>query len=149
MTEAEVSGSLRLVGVSGGEEGSVVGETRETGRGEGNVVGEIRESGGRKGTVVGETGLIEGSIPGSGFDSEAKDDTDLGNETPPKKCRKRDPPFVLETPDRKLLAEIPVASNGAFVGQSSQMQAFVDQVNATSCCGTLGCTGLLKPTRVN
>ena len=25
-----------------------------------------------------------------------------------------------------LLSEIPVASNGAFVGQTSQMQAFVD-----------------------
>ena len=56
---------------------------------------------------------------------------------------------MLETPDRKLLAEIPAASNGAFVGQTSQVQAFVDQVNATSCCGTLACTGLLKPTRVN
>ena len=53
------------------------------------------------------------------------------------------------TPGRKLLAEIPATSNGAFVGQTSQVQAFVDQVNATSCCGTFGCIGLLKPTRVN
>ena len=50
--------------MSGGE-GSVVGETRESGGREGNMVGETRESGGREGTVVGETGLIEGSIPSS------------------------------------------------------------------------------------
>ena len=112
-------------------------------------MGETRESGGREGTVVGETGLNKGSIPSSEFDSEAKDDTDLGNETPPKKRRKRDSPFVLETPDRKLLAEIPAVSNGAFVGQTSQVQAFVDQVNATSSCATVGCTGLLKPTCFN
>ena len=55
---------------------------------------------------------------------------------------------MLETPDRKLLAEFPVTSNGAFVGQTFQVQAFVDQVNATSSCATLGCTGLLKPTSV-
>ena len=160
MTEDEVSGSLSLVGVSGGGEGRVVGETRESGGGEGNVVGETRESGGGEGSVVGE---IEGSmgvdprrepdaggreVPSSEFDSEAEDDTDLGSETSPKR-RKLDPPFVLETPDRKLLAEIPVASNGAFVGQTSQVQAFVDQVNATSSCTTPGCTGLLKPTHVN
>ena len=113
-----------------------------------SVVKETRESGGREGTVVGETGLIEGTIPGSEFDSEAEDDSDLGSETPPKKC-KIDPPFVLETPDRKLLAEIPVTSNGAFVGQTSQVQIFGDQANVTSSCITLGCTGLLKPTRVN
>ena len=53
---------------------------------------------------------------------------------------------MLETPDRKLLAEFPVTSNGSFVGQTLQVQAFVDQVNATSSCATLGCTGLLKPT---
>ena len=55
---------------------------------------------------------------------------------------------MLETPDRKLLAEFPVTSNGAFVGQTSQVQAFVHQVNATSSCATLGCTGLLKPNSV-
>ena len=65
MTEAEVSGSLSLVGVSGGREGNVVGETWESGGREGTVVGETWESGGREGTVVGETGLIEGSIPRS------------------------------------------------------------------------------------
>ena len=47
MTEAEVSGSLSLAGVSGGGERSVVGETRGSGGGEGNVVGVTRESGGR------------------------------------------------------------------------------------------------------
>ena len=46
MTEVEVSRSLSLVGVSGGE-GSVVGETREGGQGARNVVGETWESGGR------------------------------------------------------------------------------------------------------
>ena len=75
---------------------------------------------------MGETELIEGSIPSSEFDSEAKDDTDLGNETPPKKHRKRNSPFVLEFPDRKLLAEVPAATNWTFVGQTSQVQAFVD-----------------------
>ena len=143
--EGSVVGETRE---SGGREGTVVWETRESGGREGTVVGETWESGGREGTVVGETGLIEGSIPGSEFDSEAEDDTDLCSETPPKK-QKIDPPFVLETPDRKLLAEIPAVSNGAFVGQTSQVQAFVDQVNATSSCATVGCTGLLKPTRFN
>ena len=42
-----------------------------------------------------------------------------------------------------------VSSSGTFVGQTSQMQAFVDQVNATSSCATVGCTGLLKPTCFN
>ena len=107
VTAMEVSGSLSLVGVSGGREGNVVGETRESGGGEGNVVGETRES-----------------------------------ESPIKK-HKINPPFVIETPDRKHLAEFP---DEAFVGQTSQVQAFVDQVNATSSCVTLGCTGLLKPT---
>ena len=51
------------------------------------MVGETRESRRRERTMVGETELIEGSIPGSEFDSEAKDDTDLGSETPPKKCK--------------------------------------------------------------
>ena len=56
---------------------------------------------------------------------------------------------MLKTPDRKLLAEIPAASNGAFVGQTSQVQAFVDQVNATSCCGTLGLHRLVEASCVN
>ena len=42
-----------------------------------------------------------GRTPSSEFDSETKDDTDLGSETPLKK-RKLDPQFVLETPDRNL-----------------------------------------------
>ena len=127
-------------------------EGRDCG-GKGNVMEETRESGGREETVVRETGLIEGSmvvdprrepdaigreelnIPSSEFDAEAEDDTELGSETPLNK-HKIGFPFVLETPDRKLLAEIPATSNGTFV-------AFVDQVNAISCCGTLGCTGLL------
>ena len=43
--------------------------------------------------MVGETGLIEGSIPSSQFDSEAEDDTDLGNETPPINVARETPPL--------------------------------------------------------
>ena len=133
-------------------------------RGEvGNVVGETPERGGREETVVGKTGLIEGSmavhlhrepdaggreelnVPSTDCDTEAKS---WVVKHPPRNTKYR-PSLSARNPDRKLLAEIPVASNGAFVGQTSQMQAFVHQVNATSCCSTLGCTGLLKPTCVN
>ena len=57
MTEAEVSGSLSLVGVSGGE-GSVVGETQEGGQGARNMVGETRESEGR-GAWWGRLGRVD------------------------------------------------------------------------------------------
>ena len=103
ITAMKVSGSLSLVGVSGGAEGSMVGETRESGEREGSMVGETSESGGGEGSMVGE---IEGSmgvdpcreldaggreVLGSEFDSEAEDDTDMGSESPIKKC-KIDPP---------------------------------------------------------
>ena len=106
-------------------------------------MGETRESRGGRGTWWGRLvnpcrELYVGGGTGSEFDSEAEDDTDLGI-----KKHKINPPFVIETPDRKLLAEFP---DEAFVGQTSQVQAFVDQVNATSSRATLGCTDLLKPT---
>ena len=84
MEEGSVVGETRE---SGGREGTVVGETRESGGREGTMVGETRKSGGREGTVVGETGLIEGSIPGLEFDSETENDTDLGSGRPPRNAK--------------------------------------------------------------
>ena len=78
---------------------------------------------------------------------EDENDTDLQYETPPK-IRKPDPEFVLETPERRGFAEFPGGSNGAFVGQTSQLQAFIDQINATSMCASDGCNGLLAPVSI-
>ena len=36
-------------------------------------------------------------------------------------------------------------SNGAFTGQTSQLQAFVDQINKSLKCATPACNGILKP----
>ena len=36
-----------------------------------------------------------------------------------------------------------------FIAQKSQLQAFIDQINASSRCATQGCEGLLKPVCVN
>ena len=82
MTEAEVSRSLSLVGVSGGGEGSVVGEIKDPHR---------------------EPDAGEREVAGSEFDSEAEDDTNLGSESPLKK-RKIDSPFVLGNSRQETLS---------------------------------------------
>ena len=48
----------------------------------------------------------------------------------------------LPTPVRKLLTEDPVIAT-AFVGDTSHIQKFVDQVNCTNKCSSPGCTGQL------
>ena len=76
------------------------------------------------------------------------DNDDIDYETPQKQ-RKLDSEFVLDTPNRRGQAEIPGVSNGAFMGQTSQLQAFVDQINKTSKCATPGCNGILKPVTID
>jgi hypothetical protein len=66
----------------------------------------------------------------------------------PQKKRKLDPEFLSETPDRRGLAEFSCKSNGQYVGHTSQLQAFIDQINATSTCATSGCNGQLKPVSI-
>lgn len=102
----------------------------------------------------GEVGRV--SDPAHAEESEAADltsedpqissDTDI-EETPPKKCR-LDPKFLLETPERWFLGEYPAISNSLFLGQTLQLIAFVNQVNATSVCATPCCSGKLKPVSV-
>ena len=75
-------------------------------------------------------------------DPQTSSDTDV-EETPPKKCR-LDPKFLLETLERRCLGEYPAISSSLFLGQTSQLRAFVDQVNATSVCATPCCSGKLK-----
>ena len=75
----------------------------------------------------------------TGSDLSPDDDSDY--ETP-QKLRKLDSEFVLDTPNRRGQAEIPGVSNGAFMGQTSQLQVFVDQINKTSKCATPGCNGI-------
>ena len=99
----------------------------------------------------GEVGMV--SDPAHAEESEAADftsedpqtssDTDV--ETPPKK-RRLDPNFLLVTPERRCLGEYPAISNSLFLGQTSQLRAFVDQVNATSVCATPCCSA--KPVSV-
>ena len=97
MTEAEVSRSLSLVGVSGGGEGSVVGEIKDPHREpDAGEVGEIKDP-------HREPDAGEREVPGSEFDSEAEDDTDLGGESPLKK-RKIDSPFVLGNSRQETLS---------------------------------------------
>ena len=70
-----------------------------------------------------------------------------GTKTPQKK-HKLDPEFVLETSGRRGLAESSSKSNGQYVGHTSQLQAFIDQINATSTCATSDCNGQLKPVSI-
>ena len=82
----------------------------------------------------------------TGSDLSSDDDSDY--ETPQKLC-KLDSEFVLDTLNRRGQAEIPGVSNCAFMGQTSQLQAFVDQINKTSKCATPGCNGILKPVTID
>ena len=77
--------------------------------------------------------------------SSDTDDTDI--ETPPKK-RRLDPNFLLDTPERRCLGEYPAISSSLFLGQTSQLRAFANQVNATSVCAIPCCSGKLKPVSV-
>jgi len=40
-------------------------------------------------------------------------------------------------------------SNDTFRGQTSQLQAFVDQINKSSKCAIPGCNGILKPVTID
>ena len=73
------------IAVSGGGEGNVVGESRESGEGEGTVVGEIE--GGMEVDLCRELDAGGREVSGSEFDSEPEDDTNLGSESPIKKCK--------------------------------------------------------------
>ena len=94
-------------------------------------------------TAVSEPEPRENSVT----DSELSSEGDTSTETP-QKIHKLDSEFVLSTPDRRCLAEFPSSSNGAYVGQTSQLQAFIEQINATSNCATPGCNGQLEPVTI-
>ena len=68
-------------------------------------------------TAVSEPEPRENSVT----DSELSSEGDTSTETP-QNIRKLDSEFVLSTPDRRCLAEFPSSSNGAYVGQTSQLQ---------------------------
>ncbi len=139
-------GDHPVEGRSGGEANTEVSE---------RVVGTIRDdpiNEGREGSIEGDPvpremeGREELETTGSDLASEDSD-TDVASETPVIK-RKLDPEFVLDTPQRRGLAEFPGLSNGLFVDQTSQFQGFIDQVNETSKCATPSCEGKLKPDSV-
>ena len=99
-------------------------EWEQSGGGNGNKVGETRESRGGRGTWWGRLGRVEGGWEQTGGDQgEWKGEGNVVGETreseSPIKKHKINPPFVIETPDRKHLAEFP---DEAFVGQTSQVQ---------------------------
>ena len=59
---------------------------------------------------------------------------------------KHDEDFILDASSSKF-ADF-CFGNGAFIGQKSQMQDLIDQINKTSKCSTKDCNGLLKPVNV-
>ena len=86
---------------------------------------------------VGEGGYAEGE---SEHDGDAK--TPLG-----KRKHETDYAFFPTPVRRKILAEDPTSTVG-FVGDTSHIRSFVDQVNSTSKCSTPGCSGGLKVVKV-
>ena len=106
--------------------------------------------GGLGGESVGEDSATSepestNNVKVTGSDLSSDDDSDY--ETA-QKLRKFDSEFVLDTPNRRGQAEIPGVSNGVFMGQTSQLQAFVDQINKSSKCATPGCNGILNPVTI-
>ena len=113
---------------------------------------DVRESESMSETEGGEVSRVDDPThaeksEAANLTSEASQASTDVEETPPKK-RKLDPNFVLETPERRHLGEYPTITNGLFLGQTSQLRAFVDQVNATSVCATPCCSGKLTPVSV-
>jgi hypothetical protein len=120
----------------------------------------IRESGVEGGFGVREGGVGISNVGGESMGVKASAEggcpsNRLGNSLlrmklrmKPQKKRKLDPEFLSETPDRRGLAEFSCKSNGQYVGHTSQLQAFIDQINATSTCATSGCNGQLKPVSI-
>ena len=129
-----------------------IGESGVGGEGEGGIG--VREGGVGISNVGGESMGVESTNGKLQLredvqvtDSKLSFEDESDSETPQKK-RKLDPEFLLETPDRRGLAEFSCKSNGQYVGHTSQLQAFIDQINATSICATSGCNGQLKPVSI-
>ena len=137
-------GTLRENVGEGGmvEEGGV----GEVGTGEGGMVeggkGEVGmvEGGEGEGWMIeggeGEGGMVEEGEGGEEVtSSEDEPETPLGKRKHAPDCE------FLPTPvRRKVLAEDPATAT-AFIGDTSHLQEFVDQVNCTTKCSSPGCSG--------
>ena len=55
--------------------------------------------------------------------------------------------WFLDTPEQRRSTDF-CYGNSAFLGQKSQVQAFIDQINEMFKCHTSGCEGLLRPVSV-
>jgi len=76
------------------------------------------------------------------WESDSSAETPLG-----KRKHETDYAFFPTPVRRKILAEDPTSSIG-FVGDTSHIRSFVDQVNSTSKCSTPGCNGVLNVVKV-
>ena len=123
--------------------------------GEGEGGGEVGMVEGGEGEGGGEVGMVEGGMVGGGEEGgvieweEGSDtqESDSSAETPLGK-RKHEADYCFPTPvRRKILAEDPASAVG-FVGDTSHIRSFVNQVNCTSKCSTPGCSGHLKVVQV-
>ena len=110
------------------------------GRGGRRGRGRVRDGrGGREGVI--EAGEGEGGEEGGITSSDNEPETPLGKRKQCPECE------FLPTPvRRKLLTEDPAMAT-AFVGDTSHIQKFVDQMNCTSKCSSPGCSGQLAIVR--
>ena len=124
----------------GGEEGGKI-EGGEDGR-----MGEGIEEGVIEGEELGMTG--EGGEEGEGMTGEGGEEeegeSDSSAETPlGKRKHTSEYDFFPSPVRRKLLPEDPALTT-TFMGDTSHVRAFIEQVNCTSKCSTPGCSGYLR-----